>query len=145
MKNTIFAALVASFTLANLAAPANAAPQGLVAKHQMGTTIEATEIGNRSYESRRYQEVLSPRMIAGGLHRQGFRDVRNLRFDGRNYVALAMGHRGPVALVISARSGQIVNVDRLRPRHDTRPRHYGHTGYSFGGNHGGWSWSYTVR
>ena len=65
--------------------------------------------GNR-HNRRGYRlDRLAPRQIVNRLHRQGFRDISNVRPQGHVYVAHARGHRGiPQRLVVDAYSGQVV-------------------------------------
>jgi hypothetical protein len=67
--------------------------------------------GNR-WEYR--QTTMSPREIRRALRRQGYRDVYAMDRRGRVYHVRAENYRGrPVALVVSARTGEILSVRRV--------------------------------
>ncbi|MCC4245437.1 hypothetical protein [Stappia indica] len=75
-----------------------------------GVAVEVQLAGHRGRDRRGYRlDRLGPRQIVNRLHRQGFRDISNVRPRGHVYVAHARGYRGmPQRLVVDAYSGQVV-------------------------------------
>lgn len=124
---TFAAGVLAASTLA--AVPASAAPMNI------GATPGVTQVqygygpgpsygerrdygGDNRHYGQRYDyrhRWLSPGQIRQAVRSQGFRDIRGIDRSGRVYHVRAETYRGrPVALVVSARSGEILSVRRLR-------------------------------
>jgi hypothetical protein len=108
LKTTLAAAALSLGSLL-AAAPANA-----------GTSVSVTvEFGHPGYA--RHHDVqyrtLSPHEVRRILRREGFREIRYVDRRGSIYRAHAENYRGRDVLVtVSARTGQIIDVDRLGRR-----------------------------
>lgn len=123
ITKTIAAALMALTALV-AAAPAQAHSSG-------GPTASfSIQFGTASPAHFRAQHgrwgLLSPRQVEFSLRRQGFHRVRVIDARAPVYRAVAISPRGGrVALKVSARSGRILHLDRIGPRH----HHRGGRGY----------------
>ncbi|WP_186394667.1 hypothetical protein [Stappia sp. TSB10GB4] len=93
-----------------LAAPSAQAFEIRTGGPSAGLSIEVQVAGYRGHDRRGYRlDKLAPRQIVHRLHRQGYRDISNLRSQGHVYVAHARGHRGmSQRLVVDAYSGEVV-------------------------------------
>ncbi len=141
MKKFILAA-----TLAVLAATATGATAAPIAKAPFVPELAVETVSQRGQgfhqgNDRRYGErrhhILSPGEVARILHRKGFRKIHDVYFTRGVYVAKAFGHRGPVRLVVDARDGDVLSLDRI-----------GRPGPGYGYGHGrspsGNSFSFTL-
>ncbi len=81
-----------------------------------GVLLAATaSAGAQGYAGTFFDEdILPPRVVAWRLADRGFTSVSRLRFDGRVYVAEAVGPAGvPVRLVVDPATGAILDRQRL--------------------------------
>ena len=103
LTNTAAAAVLAIGALL-AAAPANA-----------GSTVSVSfEFGHPTYASYYHHHTLSPQQVRRILRDQGFRQIDYVDRRGSIYQVEATNPRGRrVGLVVSARSGQILNRYRL--------------------------------
>ncbi len=105
-RTTLAAAAIALGSLV-AAAPASA-----------GSTVSVTvEFGHPGYSkhNRDYYRALSPQQVRKILRREGFREIRYVDRRGSVYRAHAENRRGRDVLVtVSARSGAVLDVKRLR-------------------------------
>ncbi len=105
---TTLAAAALSLASLGAAAPANA-----------GTSVSVEiEIGHPGYSYHHgYYRTLSPQEVRHILRRQGFHEIRYVDRRGSVYRALAENYRGrDVFVTVSARSGAILDIDRLGRR-----------------------------
>ncbi len=102
LKNLAAAGILALGALA--AAPASA-----------GTSVSVSiEFGGPAYASYNHHHSFSPQQVRRILRREGFSHIRYVDRRGSVYRALAENHRGRDVLVtVSARTGHILDVDRL--------------------------------
>jgi hypothetical protein len=116
LKSTLAAGLIALSALA--AAPANA---GGVSIHIGVTGGHYAYHDGYGYDWKRHHRrdrheygTLTPREVRQVLRDKGYRQIRYVDRRGRIYEVRATNHRGHrVGLVVSARSGAILNVYRL--------------------------------
>ena len=103
LKNLAAAGVLALGALA--AAPANA-----------GTDVSISiEFGRPTYASYYHHYTLSPQQVRRILRHEGFRQIRYVDRRGSIYRAYAENRRGrDVRVTVSARTGQILDVERLR-------------------------------
>ena len=110
LKNTLVAGALALGTLIGTA-PANA-----------GSDVSVKiEIGTPGYSKHhpgdRYHRTLSPREVRRILRNRGYSEIRYVDRRGSIYQAHAENRRGRDVLVtVSARNGEILDVQRLRRR-----------------------------
>jgi hypothetical protein len=105
LKTTLAAAAISLGSLV-AAAPANAGAN-------VSVTIEFGHPGYSKYHNVHYR-TLSPHEVRRILRRKGFREIRYVDRRGSIYRAHAENYRGRDVLVtVSARTGQILDVDRL--------------------------------
>ncbi|MBA5777331.1 hypothetical protein H2509_09350 [Stappia sp. F7233] len=79
------------------------------------STITIDWRGPGRHDHGRRWERLAPRQVARRLHRQGYRDIRDIRPRGNVYVVHASGRRDlPVRLVVDAFSGEVLGRTFLR-------------------------------
>jgi hypothetical protein len=111
LKNTLAAGVIAVAALVG-SAPANAGSGPSV-------TIEFGHPGyGKHYRGGdRHYRTLSPQEVRRILRAQGFREIRYVDRQGSVYQARAENRRGRDVLVtVSARSGAVIDVQRLRGR-----------------------------
>lgn len=120
-RNTLAAGLIALAALVG-AAPASAGSVSV--QIQAGTTGYHDGVGygwkraghraDRYYGGHSEYGTLTPREVRAVLRDRGYRQIRYLDRRGRIYEVRATNRRGHrVGLVVSARSGAILNVYRL--------------------------------
>ena len=118
IRNTLVAGALAIAALA-AAVPAQAA--GPAVTLEFGTPHHGPNFGygRRGHDRDVGRHMLSPREVRGILRANGFRQIRFVDRRGPVYQARAENRRGRDVLVtVSARSGNIINVDRAgRGRH----------------------------
>ena len=111
LKKTIAAGVIALGALV-AAAPAQAGG-GVSVRIDIGQPGYTKHYGDR-YD---YDRTFSPREIRRILRRQGFSEIRYVDRRGSIYRARAEDWRGrDVAITVSARTGAILEVQRLRHR-----------------------------
>ncbi len=121
--------IAAGLALALSAGGANAleARAGSAASHSVvaPSLVLSVDWRGPGRNDRRYRyERLGPRQIARQVHRQGFRDIRNIRARGDVYVLRAEGRRGiPVRLVVDAFSGEVIGRTIIDNRHGYGPKY----------------------
>ena len=115
---TIAAAALALSTLGALPAAAAAGVPGVEHVHGRGAPHDwhGPERHRSGGPMRHWQRAeLSPIQIRWALRQQGFRDIRGISRRGPVYVAWARSFRGgAVRLVVGARSGSVLSIQRLR-------------------------------
>jgi hypothetical protein len=117
LKITLAAAAMALGGLV-AAAPANASSADVT------LTIQVGDSGHRSHDRDwrdhewRHHDYLSTREVRRILRHRGFHEVRFVDSSGSIYRAYAEDYRGRDVLVtVSARSGAILDVDRIGRHH----------------------------
>lgn len=108
LKTTLAAAAMAVGSLL-VSAPASAGSK-------VSVTVEIGHPGYSSHQGGHYR-TLSPREVRTILRREGFREIRYVDRRGSVYRAHAENRRGRDVLVtVSARTGAVLDVDRLGRR-----------------------------
>lgn len=111
LKKTLAAGILALATLATTA-PANA--QSFSLEFNAGGPRYGYEDGQRWRDRGSYRRTLSPQQVRRILRDQGFRQINYVDRRGSIYQVEATNPRGRrVGLVVSARSGAILNRYRL--------------------------------
>lgn len=113
-KSSLIATAIAVVLSVGAAGTAGAhdAPKGVSAGNAV-ITVDWRGPG-RPHHGNRW-ERLGPRQVARRLHRQGYRDIRDIRPRGNVYVVRAAGRRGvPLRLVVDAFSGEVVGRTVIR-------------------------------
>ncbi|MGH6762413.1 MAG: PepSY domain-containing protein [Phyllobacterium sp.] len=125
MKKTILAVAAAVTMLAGFTAPSMASdtsPMVLNVDHRDGGWDNGRH-GDRHYRDHRghRSEIVSPRRVSSMLRHRGYR-VGDIDLRRGRYYVKARNHRGHrVKIVVDARSGRILDVDRAgRDRRDRR-------------------------
>ena len=109
LRNTLAAAVIAVGALVT-AAPANAGGN-------FSFSIQAGHPGYWYEYPERHRRELSPREVRRILRHEGFREIRFIDRRGSVYRARAENRRGrDVIVTVSARSGAILEVERVRRR-----------------------------
>ena len=133
---TLTALTVSAGALALSTAPAAAAP---IKSQDYVQLVGGKHHGKQGHRAHNRHQRLYPQQVVRILERRGFHNVRRMYFSHGKYYARANGRHGPMKLVVSANSGQILNRERLsRPHRHDRNRHQ-----NYGRPHGGYSWSFT--
>jgi hypothetical protein len=84
--------------------------------------------GYRNHRRDFRRDIITPHQVRYELRRAGFSDIETIDFRPRLgvYTAYADGRRGrPIFVTIDARTGRILNVDRLQRRGDKYGRGHG--------------------
>ncbi|WP_018689123.1 hypothetical protein [Ahrensia kielensis] len=132
MKKFIIATAFLAMGATSFIAPAQAAP--LRAETALTTTLDVTKVHSTSrkhlHNRADRKRILSPRQISRKLSNQGFRNVRNIRFNHGRYSAVAKTRHGLVHLTVSARNGKVISRERIR-NHRQNSGHRRGNGFSF--------------
>ncbi|MEM8541261.1 MAG: hypothetical protein AAGF25_09935 [Pseudomonadota bacterium] len=155
MANILVRTSIAAATALTISTSALALPASPAAAAQTYSPHQLHLIGGKKRDKRAKQgqrakkknKRLYPQQVVRILERRGFRNVRRVYFSHGKYYARARGHHGPVKLVVSARTGEILSRQRIhRPRHYHGRRHYRNYYYDryYGHSPNGFSWSFSL-
>ncbi|WP_223476072.1 hypothetical protein [Oricola indica] len=139
MKNAFATTALAAMLSMGTLAGASAMPTVNAPAADTASTAKVELVGHRGHNNaqRGHHRIMPRHVIKRHLHRQGFRNIRNMRLVRGDYVLLARGYRGPVRLVVDGRSGRVLSRHVLRGGH--RP------GFVFRGGNGNFSYSFGIR
>lgn len=140
MANILVRTTIATLTALTVSAGAIALTNAPAAAAQIQSQDYVQLIGGKQHGNRAHNrhKKLYPRQVVRILKRHGFHNVSRIYFSHGKYYARANGRYGPVKLVVSARSGQILSKQRL-----WRSHRHGHRYYRYGRPQSGYSWSLT--
>lgn len=117
----------ASLKAAAIALAVVLAPAAPAAAGELSIAVGPPAIVDGGWHHISQRHYLSPREVRRILRDEGFRQIEFLDRDGRIYVARAENYRGRDVIVrVSARSGTIISVERVRRR----------GGHGWDGHHG---------
>lgn len=159
MANILVRTSIAAATALTISTSAFALPTSPAAAAQTYSPQQLHLVGGKHHGKRAKQgnrakkghKRLYPQQVVRILERRGFRNVRRVYFSDGKYIARARGHHGPVKLVVSARTGQILSRQRMHKQRNYQRRHhygdqyYGDNNYRgfYGRPHHGFGWSFS--
>ncbi len=149
MNNIFVRTGIAAATALTISTTAMAMPASQAVAMQTQMQDQLHFVGHKhskkAKRAKQGRQWLYPHQVVRKLERRGFRNVRRVYFSDGKYYARAKGHHGPVKLVVSAKTGQILSRQRIyRPHRHGWNRQDWDRYHHYGRSYNGFSWSFTL-